>query len=72
VHLTPMKTTEAKLSAIASKSALSDLSETGVKEISTDLRKLLADVFALYVKTKKEFSLAHDWSELPRLSPPVG
>jgi starvation-inducible DNA-binding protein len=31
---------------------LSDLSEKGVKEISTDLRKLLADVFALYVKTK--------------------
>jgi starvation-inducible DNA-binding protein len=47
-----MNTTEAKSSAIATKSALSDLSETGVKEISADLRKLLADVFALYVKTK--------------------
>jgi starvation-inducible DNA-binding protein len=47
-----MNTTEAKSSAIATKSALSDLSGTGVKEISADLRKLLADVFALYVKTK--------------------
>jgi starvation-inducible DNA-binding protein len=47
-----MKTMESKSSVIASKPALSDLSETGVKEISADLRKLLADVFALYVKTK--------------------
>jgi len=47
-----MKTIESKSSAIATKSALSDLSEMGVKEISTDLRQLLADVFALYVKTK--------------------
>jgi starvation-inducible DNA-binding protein len=47
-----MKTTEAKSSPIATKPALSDLSETGVKEISADLRELLADVFALYVKTK--------------------
>jgi starvation-inducible DNA-binding protein len=47
-----MKTTEAKSSPIATKSALSDLSETGIKEISADLRELLADVFALYVKTK--------------------
>jgi starvation-inducible DNA-binding protein len=29
-----------------------DLSGDGVVEISTELRKLLADVFALYVKTK--------------------
>jgi starvation-inducible DNA-binding protein len=50
--LTDMKTIESKSSAIATKSALSDLSEMGVKEISTDLRQLLADVFALYVKTK--------------------
>jgi starvation-inducible DNA-binding protein len=50
--LTTMKTIESKSNAIARKSGLSDLSETGVKEISTDLRKLLADVFALYVKTK--------------------
>jgi len=47
-----MKTIESKSNSIARKPALSDLSETGVKEISTDLRKLLADVFALYVKTK--------------------
>ena len=47
-----MTTTESKSSPIATKAALSDLSEKGVKDISTDLRKLLADVFALYVKTK--------------------
>jgi starvation-inducible DNA-binding protein len=47
-----MKTTESKSSSIATKPALSDLSETGVKEISAELRELLADVFALYVKTK--------------------
>src|SRR5438105_5194465 len=29
-----------------------DLSHDGVAEISSDLRQLLADVFALYVKTK--------------------
>jgi starvation-inducible DNA-binding protein len=32
--------------------ALSDLSPAGVEEISAALRKMLADVFALYVKTK--------------------
>jgi starvation-inducible DNA-binding protein len=47
-----MTTTESKSRPIAAKATLSDLSEKGVKEISTDLRKLLADVFALYVKTK--------------------
>jgi starvation-inducible DNA-binding protein len=47
-----MTTTESKSRPVAIKAALSDLSEKGVKEISTDLRKLLADVFALYVKTK--------------------
>jgi starvation-inducible DNA-binding protein len=47
-----MTTTESQGKSKAAKSALSDLSEKGVKEISTDLRKLLADVFALYVKTK--------------------
>jgi starvation-inducible DNA-binding protein len=51
-HLSPMKTIESTSRPIASKLSLSDLSETGVKEISIDLRKLLADVFALYVKTK--------------------
>ncbi|HEY6374556.1 MAG TPA: DNA starvation/stationary phase protection protein, partial [Edaphobacter sp.] len=29
-----------------------DLSQEGVKQIAEELRKLLADVFALYVKTK--------------------
>jgi starvation-inducible DNA-binding protein len=29
-----------------------DLSSDAVEEISSDLRRLLADVFALYVKTK--------------------
>ena len=47
-----MTTTESQAKPNTSKSALSDLSEKGVKEISSDLRKLLADVFALYVKTK--------------------
>jgi starvation-inducible DNA-binding protein len=47
-----MTTTELQAKPKATKSALSDLTEKGVKEISTDLRKLLADVFALYVKTK--------------------
>jgi starvation-inducible DNA-binding protein len=47
-----MTTTESQAKPNATKSALSDLSEKGVKEISSDLRKLLADVFALYVKTK--------------------
>jgi starvation-inducible DNA-binding protein len=51
-HLTHMTTTESQAKPNATKSALSDLSEKGVKEISADLRKLLADVFALYVKTK--------------------
>jgi starvation-inducible DNA-binding protein len=47
-----MKTTESPSGPTVTKPALSDLSETGVKEISTELRELLADVFALYVKTK--------------------
>jgi starvation-inducible DNA-binding protein len=51
-HLTHMTTTESQAKPNATKSALSDLLEKGVKEISADLRKLLADVFALYVKTK--------------------
>jgi starvation-inducible DNA-binding protein len=45
-------TTTAQLNPNATKFALSDLSEKGVKEISSELRELLADVFALYVKTK--------------------
>ena len=47
-----MTTIESQANPRATKSSLSDLSEKGVKEISTDLRELLADVFALYVKTK--------------------
>jgi starvation-inducible DNA-binding protein len=47
-----MTTTESQANPRAAKSSLSDLSEKGVKEISADLRELLADVFALYVKTK--------------------
>jgi starvation-inducible DNA-binding protein len=47
-----MTTTESQVKPNATKSALSDLSEKGVKEISAELRQLLADVFALYVKTK--------------------
>ena len=49
-----MKTPELKPSPLGTKAsrALSDLSEKGVKEISASLQELLADVFALYVKTK--------------------
>jgi starvation-inducible DNA-binding protein len=35
-----------------SKGTPTDLSGNAVKEISSTLRRLLADVFALYVKTK--------------------
>jgi len=50
----PMKTTELQTSGVGSDNshALSDLSANGVEEISVSLRELLADVFALYVKTK--------------------
>src|ERR1700744_5304855 len=49
-----MKTIESKPghSTVKIRPALSDLSEKGVKEISASLRELLADVFALYLKTK--------------------
>jgi Ferritin-like domain len=49
-----METPELKPSPLATKTsrALSDLSEKGVKEISASLQELLADVFALYAKTK--------------------
>ena len=43
------------------------LSGDGVEEITSNLRRLLADVIALYIKTKK-LSLAHHWAALPRLS----
>jgi starvation-inducible DNA-binding protein len=49
-----MKTTELQASTAGSENscALSNLSSPGIEEISTALRGLLADVFALYVKTK--------------------
>src|SRR6201995_3652666 len=49
-----MKTTELSTHAVGADQtrALSDLSSQGVEEISISLRELLADVFALYVKTK--------------------
>jgi starvation-inducible DNA-binding protein len=49
-----MKTTELPTRAVGSDQTrpLSDLSSQGVEEISIGLRELLADVFALYVKTK--------------------
>jgi hypothetical protein len=67
-----METPELKPSPLATKTsrALSDLSEKGVKEISASLQELLADVFALYAKTKNFH--CHDRSELPRLRPPAG
>jgi len=49
-----MKSKQVELKAFE-KGALetpTDLSHEGVAEISTEMRKLLADVFALYVKTK--------------------
>ncbi len=49
-----MNTTELQKKATGSDKlrALSDLSKKGVDEISASLRELLADIFALYVKTK--------------------
>jgi starvation-inducible DNA-binding protein len=49
-----MKTTELPTCALGSDHtrALSDLTLEGVEQISGSLRELLADVFALYVKTK--------------------
>jgi starvation-inducible DNA-binding protein len=50
-----MKTTDPTVSDGREISALqtpTDLGQEGVKEISLSLRQLLADVFALYVKTK--------------------
>ncbi|PYU47184.1 MAG: hypothetical protein DMG54_01570 [Acidobacteria bacterium] len=39
-------------SAIGDVEPTADLNRNGVEEISNDLRRLLADVFALYLKTK--------------------
>jgi starvation-inducible DNA-binding protein len=49
---TYMKANESRSTSATTKPALSDLSRRGVKGISAELRQLLADVFALYVKTK--------------------
>ena len=46
---------------------ITDLSPDAVEEISSSLRRLLADVFALYVKDE-EFSLAYERAPLSRLS----
>jgi starvation-inducible DNA-binding protein len=49
-----MKTTEpiTRVAVSDQTRALSNLSPQGIEEISASLRELLADVFALYVKTK--------------------
>ena len=50
-----MKTTHTASSTVDGRNALevpSDLSHSGVEQISGALRELLADAFALYVKTK--------------------
>ncbi len=44
--------TQAKVQGKTAIEVTTDLSSEGVAEISTALRPLLADVFALYVKTK--------------------
>jgi starvation-inducible DNA-binding protein len=44
--------TDSASSAIGDFEPTSDLGRDGVEEISSDLRRLLADVFALYLKTK--------------------
>jgi starvation-inducible DNA-binding protein len=49
-----MKTIKSKSNHVASTTSrpISDLSPTGLNEIPASLRELLADIFALYVKTK--------------------
>ncbi len=49
-----MKTIKSKSNHLATTTgtAISDLSPIGLNEISASLRELLADIFALYVKTK--------------------
>jgi starvation-inducible DNA-binding protein len=50
-----MKTSDTVSSTVDGRNALkvpSDLSHSAVEQISTTLRELLADVFALYIKTK--------------------
>jgi len=43
-----------------------DLSADAVVEITRELRKMLADVFALYLKTKN-FHWHNEWPAFPRL-----
>ena len=45
-----------------------DLSQDGVEQIANELRKLLADVFALYMKTKN-FHWHMSGKTFSRLSP---
>jgi starvation-inducible DNA-binding protein len=44
--------TDSRRSAIGDFEPTADLGRNGVQEISSDLRRLLADVFSLYLKTK--------------------
>src|SRR5437667_11189426 len=46
------KGNDSGIAAIGDFEPTADLSRNGVEEISSDLRRLLADVFALYLKTK--------------------
>jgi len=48
-----------------------DLSQDGVEEITNELRQLLADVFALYVKTKN-FHWPHERPAFSRLPSAFG
>ena len=48
-----------------------DLTKDGVEKITNELRQLLADVFALYVKTKN-FHWHMSGRHFRRLSPPAG
>ena len=61
-----MKTEGARARRMAPLDTPSDLAVDAKQEISAALTTLLADMFALYVKT--EFSLACLRSTLPRLS----
>src|SRR5437763_14332960 len=46
------KGNDSGIAAIGDFEPTADLSRNGVEEISSDMRRLLADVFALYLKTK--------------------
>jgi starvation-inducible DNA-binding protein len=59
---------DARALKIASLETPTDLKPNSVREISAALNTLLADMFALYVKTKN-LSLARIGAAFPRLSP---